>query len=353
MRRGCAQCHRRLIKKPMKIKQHSAHGDQAFGSTKKYLILLVKVAVTLGLFYWLVSRVDIETVGHILARSSMTPIVLALGTLTTVFLMSCVRWWTLIGHLGLSIPLRQVLPSYYVGLFFNNFLPTGVGGDVVRTIHLKLRGHSAKLLISSALADRIIGLVVMLTLGAVSILLSPELRVEQDQKIYLVTLIALGLVSGGMLFWLSDRLPIGKLTERYRHTRIRRSILEVIHLCFTYRTAVRAVVGAILLSVVVQSLVIVTYYLLATGIGIQLSFVTFFAFVSIVHLATTLPISIGGLGIREGAMVALMTAVGVDVHLATTLTLLYLLVLWLCSMPGAVVLLFDKTRRVAKAQERI
>ena len=314
-------------------------------------MLFIKAAVTLALIYWLMARVDVETVRRTLAQSNLVFILLSFVALSAVFAVGCIRWWILIGHLGLSIPFRQVLPSYYLGLFFNNFLPTGVGGDVARTIHLNLRGHSAKPLIGSALADRAIGLVVMLLMGAVSILLSPELHVENDQKLYLVMLTALGIVSGALLFWFSDRLPIEKLWKRYQHTRIRKTILEVIHLCFTYRTAVKQVFAAMILSVMVQSLAILTYYLLANSIGIELSLVTFFAFVSIVQLATSLPISIGGLGIREGVMVALLTSVNVDVHLAATLSLLFLLVLWLCTLPGAVVLLLDKGRRSVSARE--
>ena len=321
------------------------------GGGRRNLLLFIKAAVTLALIYWLMARLDVETVRHILAQSNLAYILLSFVALSAVFAVGCIRWWILIGHLGLSIPLRQVLPSYYLGLFFNNFLPTGVGGDVARTIHLNLRGHSVKSLISSALADRVIGLVVMLLMGAISILLSPELHVENDQKSYLVILIALGIVSGALLFWFSDRLPIGKLSQRYQHTRIRKAILEVIHLCFTYRTAIRLVISAMLLSVVVQSLVILTYYLLANGIGIDLSLITFFAFVSVVQLATSLPISIGGLGIREGVMVALLTSVSVDVNLATTLSLLFLLVLWLCTLPGAMVLLLDKGSRSDAARE--
>ena len=321
------------------------------GSGRKNLALFIKAAVTLALIYWLIARVDVETVRHTLAQSNLAYILLSFFTLSAVFSVGCIRWWVLIGHLGLSIPFRQVLPSYYLGVFFNNFLPTGVGGDVVRTVHLNLRGHSAKSLISSALADRFIGLVVMLLMGAISILLSPELRVEEDQKVYLIALIALGVLSGALLFWFSDRLPMESLSRRYQHTRIRKAILDIIRLCLTYRTAVKPVFAAMLLSIVVQSLAILTYYLLANSIGIELSLVTFFAFVSIVQLATSLPISIGGLGIREGAMVALLTSVNVDVHLAATLSLLFLLVLWLCTLPGAVVLLLDKGRRSVSARE--
>lgn len=313
---------------------------------RKNLSLFVKAVVTVSLVYWLVSRVDGEAVGNILAKANIAYVLFSLVTLSAVFSIGCLRWWILIGHLGLSIPFRQAFSSYYLGLFFNNFLPTGIGGDVARTVHLNLSGHSAKSLISSALADRAIGLVVMLLMGGISVLLSPELRMEDDQRYYLIALIALGILSGSLLFWFSDRFPIEALSRRYQHTRIRKAIVEVVHLCLTYRSAIRLVISAMLLSVVVQSIVILTYYLLGSSIGIALSLTTFFAFVSIVQLATSLPLSIGGLGIREGAMVALLTSVGIDMQQSVALTLLFLLVLWLCTLPGALVVLLGRRKRI-------
>lgn len=317
----------------------------ASGNGRKYLMLLAKAAVTLGIVYWLATSVDLEMVGRIVAQAKYAYLLLSCLILTAVFLMGCLRWRMLIGHLGLVIPLRQALPSYYLGMFFNNFLPTGVGGDVARTVHLKLHGHGIKPLISSAVADRTIGLAVMLMLGGVSLVLSPELRLDPDRKLYLASLIALGLTGGAMLFWFSNRLPLESLSRRYQHARLRRGVIEIVHLLTTYRTALRGVFAAVLLSVVMQSLVIATYYLLARGVGIELSLVTFFAFVSMVQVAASLPISLGGLGVREGVLVALLAGVGVDIQLGVALSLLFLLTLWLCSLPGAVVLVFARTRR--------
>jgi len=315
------------------------------GNGRKYLLSLAKVAVTLGVVYWLMSSVDLNMVGRILAQTNPAYLLVSCLILTVVFLIGCVRWRALVGHLGIVIPMRKAVSSYYLGMFFNNFLPTGFGGDVARTIHLKFHGHGIKPLISSALADRTIGLAVMLLLGGTSLILSPELRIDPDRKLYLAGLIALGLAAGVILFWFSNRLPLESLSRRYQHTRLRRGLIEVVHLLTTYRTALKQVFLAALLSVVMQSLVIVTYYLLARGVGIELSLITFFAFVSMVQVAASLPISLGGLGIREGVLVALLAGVGVDIQLGVALSLLFLLSLWLCSLPGAAVLMFERMQR--------
>lgn len=312
---------------------------------RRGLLFLVKVTVTVGLIGWLLSRIDGDAIGNILATSDIRYIVSALAVLSAVFVLGCVRWWLLLDHVGVSLTLRSALSSYYLGQFFNNFLPTGVGGDVIRVWHLNLKGHSAKSLISSALADRVIGLTVMLLMGTVSLLLSPDVRLSPENKTILAIAILFAIVVGLLVLRFSHRLPLERLQRRHQHTRVRRAVLDVIQSLLTYRTAIRPVFGALLLSVGVQSLVILTYYLLGTGIGIQLSLVSYFAFVSIVQLATSLPISIGGLGIREGTLVALLASAGVGIQLSAALSLLFLLTLWLCSLPGAAVLLLDRLRR--------
>lgn len=323
------------------------------GSGRKYLWAFAKAAVTLGIMYWLATSVDFGMVGRILAQAKHAYLLLACLILTAVFLIGCMRWRLLVGHLGLVIPMRQALLSYYLGLFFNNFLPTGIGGDLARTVHLKFHGHGIKPLISSAVADRAIGLAVMLMLGGISLLLSPEVRFDPDRKLYIAGLIALGFTSGAVLFWFSDRLPLENLSRRYQHTRLRRGLIDIVYLLTTYRTALRQVFTAIFLSIVMQSLVVVTYYLLARGIGIELSLITFFAFVSMVQVAASLPISLGGLGVREGVLVALLVGVGVNIQIGVALSLLFLLTLWLCSLPGVVVMFFDRARREALPAKRV
>lgn len=320
-------------------------GKADVGVRRRSPLILLKAAVTIGLIGWLLSRIDGAAVGDVLATSDILPIALALAVLSFVFVLACVRWWLLLGHVGVSLTLRRALPSYYLGQFFNNFLPTGVGGDVIRVWHLNLKGHSAKSLISSALADRVIGLAVMLLMGTISLMLSTDVHLSTENKITLVTTVTSAVAGGLLALRFSHRLPLERLQRRYQHTRVRRAVFDVIQLLLTYRTAIRPVLGALLLSVGVQSLVILTYYLLGSGIGIQLSLVSYFAFVSMVQLAASLPISIGGLGIREGALVALLGSAGVDIHLGAALSLLFLVTLWLCSLPGAVVMLLDRMRR--------
>lgn len=308
--------------------------------TKNSLLILIKILVTTGFIYWLYTYADRDSIKRSLTLVKPLSLLTAACLHIGVFSLSAGRWWLLLKQAGISISFQKIIPSYYLGVFFNNLLPTSMGGDVVRTFHLKLRGLSTRVLIGSAMIDRIIGLATVMVMGTVSIMFSPDIKLGTSNKISLLILV--GLIFSFLWLMLTPTFirHIEQLTGRYRHTRIRKALLDVIVLCYSYKSARGIILFALGLTLIMQALVIVIYYYLGTGIGIQLPLITYFAIIPIVFLAGSIPISIGGLGVREGALVGLLVSAHIDIQHAIALSLLYLLVLWLSSLPGAVVLLF-------------
>jgi uncharacterized membrane protein YbhN (UPF0104 family) len=130
--------------------------------------------------------------------------------------------------------------------------------------------------------------------------------------------------------------------QRHVHgTKLRRGLLDSVMLCYSYRSNPALLLQAALFSLIAQTLAIGTYILLGRGIGIELPIAAYFVIIPIVFISAMLPISLGGLGVRESALVGLMLVFGVDKQLAIGLSLLYLFTLWLSTLPGALVLLFQ------------
>lgn len=301
--------------------------------------MFVKTLITCGLIYWLFSTIDGGSVVRIFSLIKPIQIIGAIGLHICVFFLGAFRWWLLFKHTGISSPFLRALPSYYLGVFFNNFLPTGMGGDIIRTLHLNLRGLNAKTLIASAIADRVIGLTVMLAIAATSLSLSQDVNLSGHSKIFLLLTVLVAIIGPWLLLTSRFINLVEKLARKYQHTRVRRVLLEILSLCSSYRSAKKLILIAVGVSVIMQGLAIFIYYFLGRGIGIGLSLTTYFAVIPLVFVAASLPISIGGLGVREGVLVGLLVTVGVDEQLAFALSLLYLLVLWTSSLPGAFVML--------------
>ncbi len=311
----------------------------------KFAFLLIKLTITASLCYWLFSSINIESLRINLMQLGALPIVAGVLLHAIVYFLGALRWWQLLTHTHTNTPFLKAFPSYYLGVFFNNFLPTGIGGDTVRIMHLRVRGISTKSLVSSTVVDRVIGLSTVMIMALCGVLISENLGISTHTKSVLVALFVAGLLIAGIL--LSDRSVrfVEALAHKYRHTRFRVWLLNIVLTCYSYRTIKSRIAIAYAISVIGQSLIILTYYMLGHGLGIDLSLATYFVAIPAVFLAASLPVSIGGLGVREGTLIGMLIAAGADLQIAINLSLAYLLVLWISSMPGALVILFSRVRK--------
>lgn len=313
----------------------------------KIAFLIFKLTITASLCAWLYTRVDFRALQEGLVRLGAWPMVVGVVLHILVVIVTASRWWMLLMHAHVGIPFFKALPSYYLGVFSNNFLPTGFGGDTVRILHMRALGVSMKSLVSASVVDRAVGFVTIFIVGMLGVLATRELPIPIHTKMTL-----LGFFTGGVLVaaWLLSKrggLLIATLEKKYRHTRMRGWLLEVLKTCYSYRNDWKRILLAMVLSASGYALVILTYYLLGRGLGLNVSIVTYTVTIPTIFLAASLPISIGGLGIREGTLVGMLVASGADLHLAISLSLLYLIVFWCSTLPGALVPLFSHANKIA------
>lgn len=313
----------------------------------KVVFLLLKLAITASLCFWLYSRIDFLTLEESLARLGALPIVIGVLLHVAVVFLSASRWWLLLTHTHTATPFFRAFPSYYLGVFFNNFLPTGFGGDTVRILHMRAHGVSMKSLVSASVVDRAIGFATIFMVGMIGGLVSGELYIPGHTKSVLITVFLTGLLAAGWTLSSQSGRLIESLEKKYRHTRIRGWMLDVLRTCYSYRAEKKRILLAMAISASGYALVILTYYLLGSGLGMDMPITTYIITIPVVFLAASLPISIGGLGIREGALVGMLVSAGADLRLAVNLSILYLIVFWISSLPGALVPLFGRTSKIA------
>ena len=97
-------------------------------TTKNLVIFLLKAPVTAACLWWLARFFDFEQISAALAGIDVRLLVVAIALHFLSFVAGGVRWWLLFRHLNGAIAFRQVWPSYYLGVFFNNLLPSIFGG---------------------------------------------------------------------------------------------------------------------------------------------------------------------------------------------------------------------------------
>ena len=306
---------------------------------KQIVKLVVKLVVTFLLFGWVLSQVDLNSLQDIVKDTNIGYLGLAILSHAAAFILLSVRWWYLYKIQDRKFRYRQTIDSYYLGLFCNNFLPTGMGGDVVRILRLHRAGFDSHLLVSSTVLDRIMGLVTIVAMGSMAFLFIPELNLSENMIAAIITLTLAIPLSVSFLFSDYSAKLLALISRRFEHNHIWHYLVKVLTSFHEYRSKRPQLFAAFLLSFFAQYLIILSYIFIGSSLNIELSVLLYFSIVPIVFLATSIPLSVGGLGIRESVLVYLLTHFGADTQSAIALSLVYFSIIVFLTLPGGLVLL--------------
>jgi len=310
--------------------------NSSYVKNQKLVALVVKITITTALIYWIIAQIEITQLLNTLQSTKASYLIAAIAIHSLAFMLFSVRWWYLYHIQDRNCKYAQIVGSYYLGLFFNNILPTGMGGDVVRILRLKGKGLNTHILVSSTLVDRILGLVSILLMGLVAVIFTPNLDLSADIKMVIA---ALGIALTLFLIFIFSNCT-AKLANRFfnRENKFSHFIINIVSTLHEYRRKRTQVLGSLCISFVAQYLIIFCYLLIGASIGMDIPFSIYFTIIPIVFVASSLPISIGGLGVRESVLVSLLLFFQVDPQMAIALSLLYFAIIVLITLPGAILI---------------
>ena len=282
---------------------------------KKQWFNLLKILVSAGLLvYLLFFKTDLGRLVQIIRAASWGYLIAAAALMIAGTALRAVRWQVLLNALDIHVPIRRLTELYFVGAFFNIFMPTGLGGDAVKMVELSRTTGKVPEAIGTTLVDRAIGLWTLFVMALValpfSVHLLPAKSVPEILAVILVGVIGGWVVMGTPLIpWLGGKV---RLPGQDKLARFYRSISQL---------GYAALGKACLVSVVFNLMLIVFNLLIALGLGVHQPLGVFLLFVPIISLSLALPISIGGLGVREGVYVYLFGIVGVGSSLSLSMGL--------------------------------
>jgi uncharacterized protein (TIRG00374 family) len=319
---------------------------QGNNKNRNRILNVLKVVISLGVLVVIVSRIDLEEVGRVLVEMDWRPFLAAFVLFMIGSLVRAYRWGVLVWALGVQVSWWQLVSLHYVGTFFSQFLPTGVGGDAVKMYELSQKDHKAASAISSVLVDRFLGLFVLFALALVALLGSSQL-VEPGIQALIALVFAGSLIASVLVLqrtWIEGwghRLGLDRLLGRVK---ILHELYESLHL---YGPA--ALLRSTAASLVWNLILIVGYYLLGLAVGIDLALWYYFLLVPVISALLLLP-SVGGLGVREGATVFLFTQAGVAPAQAGALAAVYLVTVWTNALIGAGIYIVQGARGARQAR---
>jgi uncharacterized protein (TIRG00374 family) len=289
----------------------------------------------LGVLLWRVPRFSVDDL--LPQWNSETALFLASAAALTLagILLSTLRWRTVLSALGQDAKLRRLLSYNLAGLFVSNVLPTTIGGDVLRVSRLsKDNGESAESF-ASVVLERLTGWLVLPVITFVGLLVNPGLRhlgnaTRVAVALSIGTLVALLVVLGSVASQRFGARVAG--TSRWRQ------FAGAVHLGMgKLRHHPMAAINVLLVGFAYQLVLVLAALMAARAVGISVAVgpTALLAFFPAVLIAQVLPISISGLGVREGAFVLFLTPLGVPTQQAIALGLLLYLLNVAVSLLGA------------------
>lgn len=302
----------------------------------KIIHFMVKFGISAGLLYLIFRSVDL---GEALASLSLVPLSVLFLALCLQFAsttIAALRWFIIMRRMGSSEHFSFFLKSYFKGTFFNQGLPTSIGGDSIRILDYSRTSDSTLEGFYGVFIDRFAGLAGLLILNIFALVFSGAVL---PQKIrYLLTgilclllfgLVALFYLQRFNLFTYNKWLGlIGQLSRHYSQV-------------YSTPTSIGVQIG---LSILIHLCAMTALYLLGIGVGLDYPLAVYLVLVPPVILLTLLPVSLAGWGIREGAMIGFFLLVGADRTKVLSFSLLYGILVLVHSLPGLFVYLAQKNK---------
>jgi uncharacterized protein (TIRG00374 family) len=290
------------------------------GRQRSRLWLALRLLSGLGILAFLIWRTDLGQLATYVVAVPLWWLLLAFAVQFVAKVVWAWRWWELLRIFELPASYMRLLKGTFVGIFFNNFLPTGVGGDFVRSHWILEDKSDYSRSIFAVFVERFIGVVTLgfLTLPPLLLLLARGVTSLQIGTFYL--LLPLALCCGVVLLhpavfdFINERI----LPARRWLVGSRAKVAEALH---ALHDAGRRRWLVFLLSGGVHLAGIAFFYCLGRGMGLPLVGWHYFVIVPLTVLATMLPISLNGLGVREGALVVLVGLLNPAVDPAKALAL--------------------------------
>jgi glycosyltransferase 2 family protein len=275
----------------------------------KKFFLFLRIGMTLAIFFALFKFIPYEKLITIYKESKKSYIFSGIGIFFICQIIGVNRWRFLLSSLGIQVPLKESFYSFFSGLFFNLFFPSFVAGDVFRGFTISYRYGGAKRVASSVLMDRYSGAMALTIIALLSYAFSGNIL--RDNRVGIALLILCGLLGFISLIIFSKHFFLFLTKVLRRSDKLEKKLFAVHDQLYFFRQRPAVFFKSLLFSIPIQGLVVVSFFMVAKGFGIQTNILNFFILVPIITAISLVPITIAGFGTREAAAVYFFGLVGI------------------------------------------
>ena len=296
------------------------------------LLFALRFVVSIGLILWAFRKIGLNNLIQTWGAISIGELAVAALAVVVLQCVSAVRWWVVARFTGVHFTLLQAIGAYFVGMVFNQVLPGLVGGDAVSSYLLGQRSDASSLskILGTAYAQRAAGFVVMLVVGFASML---HIGIHRNG------LLTLSLIVASVAIILATIAVALMLRGRGSSAKLLQKLGTFSDAAFSFTRSPRALLFVGSLSLFYHLGLIGVWSYIGSMLGLEANYLTFAAMGIGATVIAMVPISLGGLGLREEAAVRLWGMMGVAQADAFGWAVAWRVVNWITALPGAVIYL--------------
>ncbi len=308
---------------------------------------VAKAAVSVALLWLLFTRVDVNRLWLAARQASPAWLVAALAIYLGMTLASTWRWSLLLKAQHLDFPFRRLASSFMVATFFNNFLPSNIGGDVIRIADTAPVARSRTLATTVVLLDRGIGLLALVLVAAIGATFHP--RFGNGYTVGAGAL-WLGFAAAASFATVAVRFPhaftrLAHPLRRLHAEWVDERIARLTATLYRFRETPAALGGCFAGAVAVQAAIVVFYMAIAHSMRIPIGFAELAVIVPVTLIVQMLPVSMNGFGVREATFGFYFTRLGLPLEAALLVSFMGAALILLFSLSGGVMYLIRQAGR--------
>lgn len=308
-----------------------------FAAYKQYSISLLKITFSAILIFLLINNIGLDHLGQQIKQVAWQGIVLSLIVYIVSNILGALQWFMLLHAKKMPISFLQALSYYHVGLFFNNFLIGNVGGDAMRVIDVRRRVGKEKGALATVFFDRFLGFFAMSSLALLMTMIMARRLVLSSAVFFILAVFIIWMVAILFLFNKQFARKFAWVFKLLLPTSLHVKAKAFYDSINEFRTKKKLLGQIFLLSLLVQTLRIMTHFWAGRAMGVQAKLLYFFLFIPVVALVTSMPISLGGIGVREQSAVALFSQIHIPTAQTVAFEFLAYLIGIIATIPGGII----------------
>ena len=311
---------------------------------KKIAIKILLSAFLMGALIW---QVNIRELISSFKTVNIVMLVFVYSTFIPGVLFSTYKWMVLLRAQQINTPsFFRLWGLYHIGCFFNNFLPTDVGGDLIKSYTVGKESNKQTQSLAAVAIERISGFIAIILYGIVGTFINIQIAVKLNIVYIMPTILLLICIficlflNKSLMGWLKKKISY-KRTEK-----IVNKLSKLYESLCLYKEKKLILIYVMILSFIFQLYSIWYFFALLKVMAIPFNFVNLMLIVPAITIISVIPLTINSIGLREGAFVFLFSYVGLTSVQALLLAFLYRIGVLLPGILGGIIYLFDNTKKM-------